>query len=73
MGWAPDGCEHFRVRFLPQGTEGTSDKGSEEMKKLRLLFAIFAVTMISGCIDVAPTAPQDCLEDCEDGIFGSGN
>lgn len=43
------------------------------MKKLRLLFAIFAVTMISGCIDVAPTAPQDCLEDCEDGIFGSGN
>lgn len=37
------------------------------MSKFRLFAAIFAFTLLAGCADVAPTAPQD-----EAAEFGGG-
>jgi hypothetical protein len=42
------------------------------MTKARLFFAAFALVLLAGCADVAPTAPQDTPAAFR-GFLGSGN
>ena len=46
-------------------------KEGRVMRKFRLFAAIFVFTMVAGCTDFAPTAPQ--WEDDYDGLLGSGD
>lgn len=42
------------------------------MTTVRMFFAAFALVLLAGCADVAPTAPQDTPADFR-GFLGSGN
>jgi len=71
-GWASSLQVH-EIAWVGHCTlDFNSLKRDPNMRKLRLLIALLAITsMAAACGDVAPTAPQDAEFDLR-GILGSG-